>query len=124
MTIRNVSLNEHCTCETGYVITAWRPFGPGRLPEYGPCPHCEAGAAVEFKPSGKKHTWGDDGYWQGRAPSVPPAPTREFRLPDGENKLRLRLLNRRLAGEPVDPCVGIDHPEPRRRIELLERASA
>ncbi len=129
----NLTGKQFCrNCEDGFAIVSYRTFGKNRMPEYGPCPHCELGARLEFPTGvkgpkgepGARPSWGRDGYWQGRRHDVEPPPPDGKLLPREENLLRLKLLNRRLAGENVDPCVGLDMRDPARRIEMLKRALA
>ena len=120
----------------GLVLVSFRRAPSGyATPEYGPCPHCEAGAAAEAK------HW-RRGYWQGRTPDLPtPKPLHEYSrgkgdefvdLPPGaivelsprENQMRTALLTARYDGAKVDPAVGIDIRSGERRRELVERELA
>ncbi len=130
----NLTGKQFCTrCEDGFAITGTRQFGDRPMIEYGPCPYCELGARLEFPTGtkgpkgepGAKPSWGRDGYWQGRRPDTADPPKDGTLLPREENLLRLQLLNRRLSGDKtVDPCVGLDHRDPARRIEMVKRALA
>lgn len=130
--IRNVTTTDACPwCEDGLAISAWRNFGKGRLPEYAPCPHCEKGAAIEFQTGVQtkagcppiRPRW-PNGYWQGRDPVVERRPRDGAILPYAENMVRFQLLSRRLQGADVDPCIGLDMTDPKRRLEMAKRALA
>jgi hypothetical protein len=120
----------------GLVIVSYRTAPTGyQIPEYGPCPHCEAGAAAEDK------NW-PRGYWQGRPADLPrPRQTIEYTrghadefvdLPPGatvelsprENHMRTQLLTLRYNGVIVDPAIGIDIRSGERRRQLVERELA
>jgi hypothetical protein len=136
---RNVSGRDVCPyCEpgksapSGLVHVATRDDG---MAEYGPCPHCEAGARAEGLWPG--------GFWQGRPPDVAKgktvsararipfskrdefvdfAPGEVVELSQGENYLRARLLMLRHSGrKDIDPAIGIDIGSGERRRALVER---
>jgi hypothetical protein len=83
--IANVDGESHCgTCgDSGWVVVSVRPVaasgfarrfgiepasGAGEE-EYGPCPWCQAGYAVEWQKGGSRgNPWGRNGFWRGRDP--------------------------------------------------------
>lgn len=121
--VANVTGRAVCEwCEDGLAHVASRPTDGSGFPEYGPCPRCEAGARLEFPDGGKTRPVWPDGFWQGRDETViRPTMQHGKTLPHAENTLRLRLLTRRLDGEQVDPCVGVDFTDPKRRMDLLRQ---
>ena len=123
MKTANITGRETCgwCFDDGLVVVGTRPEGEGNVEMYGPCPHCEQGAKIEF-PAKKRPAWGPDGYWQGRTPDLVKPKRDSAPLSKQENALRAKLLLMRWAGADVDPCEGLDPLLPERdRFMLLSR---